>query len=78
MINTSKYFHTYVLYLNNKKIVNASDSLNNITGKSNIMIILKNMLDVLKLCTNIVSINKLLQELNFKIAFNSFHCDLQD
>lgn len=82
MTNTSKYFYIYVPCLSNKKIIIADDSINIIAGKADVKfrptLILKNVLHVPKLCINLVSVNKLSQDLNCKIIFKSFYCDFDD
>lgn len=79
MTNTSKYFFTYVSYLNNKKIITANSSFNILIGKNNIKLsstfVQKNVLHVPKLCTSFVSVNKLPQYLNCKIIFDFSHYD---
>lgn len=71
MINT-KHFHIYLLYSNYKKIVTTNGSLNTTGSKKNIkinpIIILENMLYISKLIANIVSVNKLLRNLNCKVT----------
>lgn len=71
MNNNSEYFHTYTPCPNNKKIVIVDSSLNTIICKGDIeftfTLILKSILHVLKLCTNLVSINKFSQDLNYLI-----------
>lgn len=82
MINTSKYFCTYISGPNNKNIITANGSINTIADKGDIKLnptsILKNVLHVFKLCTNIVSISKLLQDLSYTIITNSSYCDFQN
>lgn len=82
MTNKFKYFHTYVSYPNNKKIVTEDDSLNVITDKGSIKLrrtfILEDALYALKLCANLVSVCKLSQVLNCKVIFNSSHYGFYD
>lgn len=82
MVNTYKHFRRYILYPSNKKIFIADGFLNIIIDESNIkfspILAIKNMLYVFKPCTNLVSVNKLSQNLNYKVTFLLSHYDIQD
>lgn len=82
MTNTYEFFSIYVPCSSNKKIVIADCSLNTIAGKGNIKfnptLILENVLHISKLCTNLVPVSKLSQDLNCKITFHYSHCDIEN
>lgn len=79
MTNSSKYSHTYTPCSSSKKIVTADGSLSIVPGEGNIKInpnlILENVLHVLKLFTNLISIVKLSKDLNCKVTFFPSHCE---
>lgn len=76
MTNISKFFNIYVSCPSNKKIVTTDGSLNNIAHNGNIelssTLILEKMLYVPMLSINLVSVNKLSQDLNCKVTFYLF------
>ena len=77
MTSKSQLFHTYTPSLSNKKIVVVNGSLATVTGFGEIYItptlILKNVLHVPKLSTNLVSIQKLTHDLKcYAIFFPSY------
>jgi hypothetical protein len=82
MTPSSNYFSTYHPSPSNKKISTADGTLVTVAGIGDIQItpsiILKNVLHVPKLSTNLVSIQKLTKDLSCSVIFHSNHCVFQD
>nr|KYP51529.1 hypothetical protein KK1_026556 [Cajanus cajan]KYP51539.1 hypothetical protein KK1_026566 [Cajanus cajan] len=77
-----KHFSTYSLCPNNKKISTADGTLITAAGQRDVQItptiILKNVLHVPKLSTNLISIQKLTKDLVCNVIFHSNSCILQE
>lgn len=82
MTPSSKCFSTYYPSPSNKKISTADGTLVTVTGIGDIQItpsiVLKNVFHVLKLSTNLVSIQKLTKDLSCIVIFHNHHCVFQD
>lgn len=82
MTHSSCKFSTYAPSTSNRKISIAEDSLTTVAGLGDIKItpsfILKNVLHVPKLSTNLISIKILTKDLNCKAIFCSSYCEFQD
>lgn len=76
------HFSTYVPCPSNKKISTADGTLITAAGQGDVQItqtiLLKNVLHVPKLSTNLISIQKLTKDLLCNVVFNSNSCILQD
>lgn len=76
MTNIFKYLYTYVLCQSNRKVITIDGSLNTMVDKGDIKFsptfILKNILHIRKLCTNLVLITITIFELQGHIQFFSF------
>nr|KYP54945.1 Retrovirus-related Pol polyprotein from transposon TNT 1-94 [Cajanus cajan] len=77
-----KHFSTYSPCPSNKKISTADGTLITVAGQGDVQItptiILKNVLHVPKLSTNLISIQKLTKDLLCNVIFHSNSCILQD
>lgn len=82
MTHSSNLFSTYSPCPSNKKIATADGSLTTVAGRGDVQIspsiILKNVLHVPKLSTNLVSIQKLTQDLHCKVIFYNEYCEFQE
>ena len=78
MTNSSFKFSNYNPCPSNKKIATADGSLTTVADQGEIKIqpflVLKNVLHVPKLFTNLVSIHKLTQDMNCSVIYYSTHC----
>ena len=78
MTHSSYQFNNYNPCPSNKKIATTDGSLTTVTGVGDIQIsptlILRNVLHVLKLSTNLISIQKLTQDLGCNVIFYPTHC----
>nr|KYP61346.1 hypothetical protein KK1_015833 [Cajanus cajan] len=82
MTPSSKFFSTYFPCPSNKKIATADGTLITVAGIGNIhinsFIILKNVLHVPKLYTNLISVQKLTNDISCNVVFNNNCCVFQD
>ena len=82
MTNTSNVFFTYSPCPSNRKIATADGSLTTVAGVGNVqispLVTLKNVLHVPKLSTNLISVQKLTQDLSCNVIFHNNHCVFQD
>ena len=78
----SSYFSSYTFLTGNQHITVANGSHTPITDCGNIQLQsslhLNNVLHVLKLSNNLLSIHKITQDLNCVVTFFNFHCVFQD
>nr|KYP54943.1 hypothetical protein KK1_001144 [Cajanus cajan] len=78
MTPLAKHFSTYSSCPSNKKIATADGTLITAAGQGNIqinpLIILKDVLHVPKLSTNLASIQKLIKDLSCIVVFYNDHC----
>ena len=82
MTNSSHKFVSYTPCPSNKKISTTGGSLTTVAGQGEIHInplpILKNVLHVAKLSTNLVSIHQLTKDMNCNVIFHPSHLVFQD
>ena len=82
MTNSSHKFVSYTPCPSNKKISTTGGSLTTVAGQGEIHInpspILKNVLHVAKLSTNLVSIYQLTKDMNCSVIFHPSHRVFQD
>nr|KYP63418.1 hypothetical protein KK1_017987 [Cajanus cajan] len=82
MTPSSKFFSTYFPCPSNKKIATADGTLITVAGIGNIhinpFITLKNVLHVPKLYTNLISVQKLTNDISCNVVFNNNCCVFQD
>lgn len=82
MTHASNFFHTYTPCSSTRKISIADGTTATVAGVGDIIItprlVLKNVLHVPKLTTNLVSIQKLTRDLNCHVTFYPSYCDFQD
>lgn len=78
MTYSSQKFSIYNLCPSNKKIVIADNSLTTVAGLGDVQVnpsfVLKNVLHVLGLSTNLISIQKLTRDMNCKVTFYPSYC----
>ena len=82
MTHFSQFFHTYIPCPSNRKIVVANESLATVAGLGDVYVspslVLKNILHVPKLSTNLVSIQKLTHDLQCYAMFSPSYCVFED
>ena len=82
MTHSLQKFSTYNLCPSNKKITTTDGSLATVADQREVhlnkSIVLKNVLHVPKLSTNLVSIHRLTKELNYHVIFYPSHCVFQE
>lgn len=82
MIHVSNNFKIYTPCPSNRKIIVADGSTITVVGIGDVQVtsklMLKNVLHVLQLSTNLVSIQKLIKDLNDSVIFRNSCCDFQD
>jgi len=82
MTYASNFFHTYTPCPSTRKITVADETTTTVAGVGDIHItpslVLKNVLHVPKLSTNLMSIQKLTKDLNCHVTFYPSYCDFQD
>ena len=82
MTHSSKFFSTYSPCPSNKKIATADGSLATVAGTGDVQInpsiTLKKVLHVPKLSTNLVSVQKLTQDLLCNVVFYNSYCVFQE
>ncbi|PKU82965.1 hypothetical protein MA16_Dca021360 [Dendrobium catenatum] len=82
MTHSPTHLINYTPCPNNKKIITADDSLTTVAGQGDIilspLLTLKNVLHVPQLSTNLISIQKLINDHNCSALFNPTYCLFQD
>ena len=82
MTNSSKQFVSYNPCLSNRKIIVADGSIMTVAGQGDVSInstlVLRNVLHVPKLCTSLISVQKLATDSNVFVIFSSNSCILQE
>lgn len=78
----SEHYSTYKPCLGNKKITAADGTSTTVAGIGHIQVtpslLLKNVLHVPKLSTNLLSVQKLTKDMSCYIIFSSLYCTFQD
>ena len=82
MTHNPNQFKTYLPCRSNRKIVVADGTTTIVAGIGNVQVtlnlVLKNVLHVPQPSTNLVSIQKLTQDLSCRVIFDSSFCEFQD
>ena len=82
MTHSSNQFKTYTPCPSNRKIVLADGTTTTVAGVGDVQVnpdlVLKNVLHVPRLSTNLVSIQKLTQDLICRVIFYASYCEFQD
>ena len=82
MTHNPNQFKTYLPCPSNRKIVVADGTTTTVVGNGNVQVtsnlVLKNVLHVPQLSTNLVSMQELTKDLSCRVIFDASFCEFQD